>query len=315
MRRLATALLAFAVAACASRPAPKEAPAPRVQSSVPPVVAAPSANGDTGPFAPGSNVAAVPAAPSSNVAAVRTAPGALDRLRAAFVHVQAFDPARGTLWIDCAAATHLEDAALAELLVPVKDAVAHLGLARTKAGGATLAVAAQMPNLERLDLRATAVDGAALARLGAHTKLATLVVAQTKLDAGAVDALTKLPALVELHAWRSGLDAKAIERLHALRPALRVDAGDTGPAQPVEAEPVVQLVSGRAAPAAPATQGAAPANATALKPINATCPVSGTAVDPAYTIVFEGRVIGFCCPNCPSKFWADPQSYKSKLPQ
>ena len=74
------------------------------------------------------------------------------------------------------------------------------------------------------------------------------------------------------------------------------------------------FVSGRAnpAPAAPPTTAA---SATALKPVNATCPVSGTPVNPAFSIVFEGRVIGFCCSNCPTKFWADPQSYKSKLPQ
>ncbi|MBI5363576.1 MAG: hypothetical protein HZA53_10395 [Planctomycetes bacterium] len=302
MRLLATALLALAAAACASRPAPEETPAPKATLAAEETLA---------PKLPSAAPKEPPAA-TALVAAVPVAASALDRLRAAFVHVQTFDPARGTLWIDCAAATQLEDGALAELLVPVKDSVAHLGLARTRAGGATLAVVATMPNLERLDLRATAVDDAALARLGAHAKLATLVVEQTKLDARGVDVLVKLPALVELHVWRSGLDAQAIERLRVLRPALRVDAGDTGPAKPVEEEPVVQLVSGRAAPAAPS---AAPAAASALKPINATCPVSGTPVNPAYTIVFEGRVIGFCCPNCPTKFWADPQSYRSKLPQ
>ncbi|MDZ4828772.1 MAG: YHS domain-containing protein, partial [Phycisphaerae bacterium] len=50
-----------------------------------------------------------------------------------------------------------------------------------------------------------------------------------------------------------------------------------------------------------------------LKPINAVCPVSGTPVDPRYTIVYEGKVIGFCCPNCPKKFWDDPKAFAEKL--
>jgi YHS domain-containing protein len=54
-------------------------------------------------------------------------------------------------------------------------------------------------------------------------------------------------------------------------------------------------------------------SATALKPENALCPVSGAPVNPKYTIVYEGRVIGFCCPNCPKSFWQDPAAFLAKL--
>jgi YHS domain-containing protein len=44
------------------------------------------------------------------------------------------------------------------------------------------------------------------------------------------------------------------------------------------------------------------------------CPVSGSAVDANYRVVFRGRVIGFCCAKCPTQFWANPAQYESKLP-
>jgi YHS domain-containing protein len=42
--------------------------------------------------------------------------------------------------------------------------------------------------------------------------------------------------------------------------------------------------------------------------------VTGKLVDPAYQVVFKGKLVGFCCPKCPEAFWADPTKYESKLP-
>jgi uncharacterized membrane protein/YHS domain-containing protein len=50
-------------------------------------------------------------------------------------------------------------------------------------------------------------------------------------------------------------------------------------------------------------------------PVNTACPVSGTAVDPAHTVTYEGRVIGFCCPNCLAKFEEDATPFLTNLPQ
>lgn len=36
--------------------------------------------------------------------------------------------------------------------------------------------------------------------------------------------------------------------------------------------------------------------------INATCPYSGGANDPAIHSTFEGKEVGFCCNGCKSKF-------------
>ncbi|HIA38713.1 MAG TPA: YHS domain-containing protein [Planctomycetes bacterium] len=43
--------------------------------------------------------------------------------------------------------------------------------------------------------------------------------------------------------------------------------------------------------------------------VSSECPVTGKIVDPKYTIVYQGKEILFCCPNCPKIFWEDPSKY------
>jgi hypothetical protein len=50
-----------------------------------------------------------------------------------------------------------------------------------------------------------------------------------------------------------------------------------------------------------------------VKPINTKCPLSGEAVNPLRTVVFEGKVIGLCCEKCQAKFAADPKKYIDKV--
>ena len=50
-----------------------------------------------------------------------------------------------------------------------------------------------------------------------------------------------------------------------------------------------------------------------LAPVNTVCPVSGSPVNPKYRVVYDGKVIGFCCPECPKAFWADPEACLAKL--
>jgi YHS domain-containing protein len=69
-----------------------------------------------------------------------------------------------------------------------------------------------------------------------------------------------------------------------------------------------------APPAAPKSPQAA-AGPAAPAPINATCPVLlGNPVDPQYTTVYQGKVVGFCCPMCKAKFEKDPEKYAKNLP-
>jgi YHS domain-containing protein len=59
--------------------------------------------------------------------------------------------------------------------------------------------------------------------------------------------------------------------------------------------------------ATPTTQPAAAAPTT--QPVNKLCPISHEAIDPAVTVVYDGKVIAFCCRDCLAKFNADPQKY------
>jgi len=49
--------------------------------------------------------------------------------------------------------------------------------------------------------------------------------------------------------------------------------------------------------------------------INRYCPVlTDEKVDPAFTLSYRGRTIGFCCDRCQAKFKANPERYAANLP-
>lgn len=252
------------------------------------------------------------AKPAPVVVEVRGAsPEALSKLREALAHVEPVAKDSTLLWIDfaaCAKATG--DAEAAALLEPVLEFVGDLGLARSKITDETATLAARMPNLTRLDLRATGVTDAGVAALAGHAKLEELVLPQTQLTDAAVPFLLKIPKLRKVFLWNSGMTIQGIAKLRVSREELVIEAGDAGEARPLETESKVVLTKpvpapppAPPAPPGPSTSGAAPA------PVNTACPVTGKPVDPAYQVVFQGRVIGFCCRNCPTAFWADPEKY------
>jgi uncharacterized membrane protein/YHS domain-containing protein len=241
-------------------------------------------------------------------------PAAIARLRDKLAHVAPISAADPLLSINFnAPSASIDDATATQLLTPLVGSIGDLSLARTKAARATLALARTMPRLQRLDLRATPITAADLKALEGHPSLAELVLAQTMLTDDAADVLASLPALRRVYVWHSGLSDAAIAALRSRKPDLSIDAGDTLTTPALEQEPDIAL-SSEAPP--PGTPAAPPADlATLLKPINTTCPVSGAPVDPKYSVLYEGRVIGFCCPNCPKEFWADPQKFLAKLPK
>jgi YHS domain-containing protein len=236
-------------------------------------------------------------------------PKALEALREHLVHAEALSADSNLLWIDFAATPQLTDAEIKSLLEPLRDQIAQLSLARCAITSELAPVLARMPNLTRLDLRATAVTDAAVDSLKGHARLEELVLAQTHLTDGVTDSLAAMPALKRVHLWHSGVSPEAAKALKERRPALEVDAGDRAGAAVLEAEPEIKLTG--EAPAL--VQSPAPLPGTSLEPINKVCPVSGTPVDPKYAVVYKGRVIGFCCPNCPGQFWADPAKFEAAL--
>jgi len=47
---------------------------------------------------------------------------------------------------------------------------------------------------------------------------------------------------------------------------------------------------------------------------NKVCPVKGEEVDAeAPTVEYNGKIIGFCCPGCDSKFQKDPEKHMKNL--
>ena len=47
---------------------------------------------------------------------------------------------------------------------------------------------------------------------------------------------------------------------------------------------------------------------------NKVCPVKGEEIDAdSPTVEYNGKVIGFCCPGCDSKFQKDPEKYMKNL--
>jgi len=228
------------------------------------------------------------------------------------VHVQPIAQDDPLLWIDFAApAATIDDATAVALLTPLVEHVGDLSLARTKAGDETLRTVQKMRSLRRLDLRSTPVTDQGLQALVGAPELRELNLSQTALGDAAVDVLVTLDQLERVFVWRSSISAAALARLHELRPRLEIDAGDAPDSAALEVEPAVRFTSDAPLP------GAKPASAdgAALTPANAICPVSGSPVNPKYAIVFEGKVVGFCCPNCPKEFWTDPAAFADKLAQ
>jgi uncharacterized membrane protein len=245
--------------------------------------------------------AAHPASPPS--VADADALAALDR---ALVHHETARGDGGGLAVDVAAvAGAFDDAAFERLLAPLGAEVVELSLARSAITDATLARLAAFPRLARLDLRATGVTTAGLAALAGHPALAELVLARTRLDDGAAVALAGLPRLARVVLWDAGVGPDALAELRA-RPGLTVEAGDTPAAAALETEGELVFTSDRPLPGAELVPAA-------LRPVNATCPVSGSPVNPEYSVVHAGRVVGVCCRNCPGEFWDAPERFADAL--
>ena len=250
------------------------------------------------PAAPAASPDVPPADKPAGMALPPASPGALAALREALVHVEPAEPGGNLLWVDFAAvAGTLDDARATALLEPLREQLAELSLARAPVGDALAPLLAGCPRLRRLDLARTAFTSAGLAVLSGHARLEELVLVRCRLDDAAVESLIALPALRRVHLWGAGLSEAGVARLRAARPELVVDAGEPQTAEALETEPPVAVGTPLQGP-----------------PVNTTCPVSGKPVDPAFTLLHEGRVIGFCCGKCTAAFKADPLAFAGKIP-
>jgi uncharacterized membrane protein/YHS domain-containing protein len=239
---------------------------------------------------------------------------AVTKLRAKLLHVQPRTPDSPLLWIDAAAiAPTLRDDQALEWLEPLAPHIADLSLARSGVGDALAPVLARMERLERLDLSGTRIGPPTLRALSGLPNLRELVLARTSLSTCSIDDFAGLPALTSLRAWNSGLPRDVIGALRAARPGLRIDDGTELRSAALETEAAITL-SGEAPPAAPPSDASAGSEAPAAGPINTLCPVSGAPIKAGFTRTYQGKVVGFCCNQCPLAFDADPSSFAAELP-
>lgn len=252
-------------------------------------------------------------------------PAAVAALQAHLVHVEQVARDSNRLRADFSApAVTIKDAEAIELLEPVLPWLESLSLARCQVGDQTAAFLAGAPYLASLDMSGTQVTNAGVAALTRLRHLTELSLSRTRLTDDAVELLARLPALKRVFVWRSGLSKAGIAQLRQRRPSLRVEAGDSPVATTREAEAEVKFTSEAPPPVAPGVAQSRPAEAQAppqtqpapavvvARPVNTVCPVSGKPVDPRYTIIYHDRVIGFCCPHCPTQFWENPAQFEGK---
>ncbi|MHC5005266.1 MAG: c-type cytochrome domain-containing protein, partial [Planctomycetota bacterium] len=197
---------------------------------------------------------------------------AIAALQASHAHVEVIDPAAGLLWIDFAAVPGMAVEEIVRLLTPLAPFTEELSLRGVLSADTVLVDCAPWDQLRRLDLS----NG-------------------TTVTADAAAELDRIETLERLHVWGAELPSATLARLRE-RPALVLNEGAVDATAPVAVEPEFEL-------------GAAPAGVTGLAPVNSKCPVTGAPVDPAFAIVHDGRVIGFCCGNCPGRFWEDPGAF------
>ena len=229
-------------------------------------------------------------------------PIALAQLRVRLAHVQALAPDSDGLWVDFSASVSVAGD-VRELLEPLSAQLAELCFAGKQLTQADLDFLGGLPALAKLDLRRAKMADLDFSALAVSRSIQTLNLAGTPLAPGSLKALLAMGSLRRVDLWGTGLAGSAPE-LRAARPALVVNLGSE-PREAIEAEPEVLF-----------ERPVAPVAATAelsLAELNTDCPVTGKPVDARYIIVHEGRLIGFCCPNCPKTFWDDPAPFVLKL--
>lgn len=204
------------------------------------------------------------------------------------------------------AGTNFGDADLAKL-APLQANLRWLDLARTGVGDTGLVQVAQMRNLQRLHLERTAVTDAGLAQLAGLRELAYLNLYGTHITDAGLECLKPLTRLRQLYLWETKVAPQAAKAL-----ADQLEDKD----QIVRWQQEIAALQTRIREASVAVDLGVPvaaAKPAAAKPVNAKCPVSGKDIDPTKTVVFEGKVIAFCCDDCKAKFEKDPKPFLAKL--
>lgn len=215
--------------------------------------------------------------------------------------------AAGEPWLDVNASLlgrEFGDGGLARLAA-VGANIRRLDLGGTAVTDTGLVHVASMPNLTRLDLHGTRVTDAGLKALRSLRRVEYLNLYGTGVTDAGLQQLKRLVHLRRLYLWRTGVTqegGKALaEELSDKDRLARLERSIEEMRQEISLAKVV------------VDMGAEVSAAAEDKPVNTVCPVSGKPVDPAKTIVYEGRRIAFCCNDCCAEFQKDPAKYAAKL--
>ena len=236
---------------------------------------------------------------------------AVELLRAEGVHVQALVFGGRELGLDWAGAQPAHEDQL-EALSRLSENIVELRLAGQTLGWEWTEEIARLPRLKLLDISRCEIEAKNFDTLAKSPALRRILLAGTALeDASAVHTLLSMQSLEEAVITATGITETGLSTLRA-RQSLRVIGGPIPLAQVLEQEPEVVFEKyGEAgqASAPPATE------ADALQASNLLCPLTGEPVDAKFRLVFEDRVLGFCCANCLADFAAEPDSYRDQLPE
>ncbi|MBO45800.1 MAG: hypothetical protein CMJ96_02795 [Planctomycetes bacterium] len=206
---------------------------------------------------------------------------AIQTLREHLVHVQKLSKSSEGLWVDFAApAETVNDNLAIKLLSPVLPSVVELSLARTSISDKIVPLLAQMPELQKLDLRGTGITDKGLKELSGSEKLTSINLVGSEITDAILPTLRSFPSLNQVWLWDTQCTPEGILQIRTSLPRLKVDFGESK------------------SPSIPTSP---------FEPMNSFCPITGEPIDPQYSIVFEEKVIGFCCPNCPKQFWENPE--------
>jgi uncharacterized membrane protein len=231
---------------------------------------------------------------------------AIDALKRGMAHVQPLSVGDDSLWIELSASS-MDREDLRARLMTLAPVIAELSFAGFDATAVDLELCGDLPRLVRLDLRRLQIPEGApldLAPLTRSKSLRVLNLAGTPLPADALQVVAGLESLERVFLWGTGLEERTGE-LEAARPSLEVVGDTAAPNEALEVEPEVAFGQDGTA-----GEGVSDAIVDAK---NSACPVTGQPVDPRFTVLHEGRAIGFCCLNCPKTFWQDPEAFLPKL--
>ena len=126
-------------------------------------------------------------------------------------------------WFDVS----LSNATSADLLwLPQAQALKRLSVEATRCDGELVKKAAQLPELQELDLSGCPVDDQALLPLAGHRQLHTLWLTGTSVTQASFDLLRQLPNLKFCHVEGTQISDEAWEQFRATHPRLSLDAAD-----------------------------------------------------------------------------------------